>query len=455
MIRLRLHAILLAAALSGAVPVAAQTVVTPADRGALALTVYSGWAQVRDTRAVAAPAGAAVVWTGVPGSADPATILPVRNGRPLSAASQVFEAGEDGASILRRSVGREAVLVWPDGTRQSATVVSADGPVLRIGDRLLVGWDGPLEVPDAGGLLEPAIRWTFAEALAGPLTAHYLADGLSWSADYVAILGEDESSMWLSGGATVRNDTDVAFPGARLELVAGEIRRSGGGASPVYRGERVQAMDMAVESAAPESFSDWYLYPIAESVTLPARSVARAGLFPGATIPIEREYILRGQNWWFHGPYPQPSLLHARIRLRFENRGVAGSDAPLPAGTIHTYLGQGSDLRFAGSAPVPHTPDGEEVEIDVGSAFDLVAERTQTDYRRLDPRTHETAWRIELRNRGRRARTVLVVEDVPGDWTIVEESRPHERVDATTIRWRVDVPAGGEAVLTYRVRSAS
>ena len=48
---------------------------------------------------------------------------------------------------------------------------------------------------------------------------------------------------------------------------------------------------------------------------------------------------------------------------------------------------------------------------------------------------------------------MLVVEQMPGfEWTIVEESHPHERVDAQVVRWTLPVPAGGAATLTYRVR---
>ncbi|HET6363190.1 MAG TPA: DUF4139 domain-containing protein, partial [Gemmatimonadota bacterium] len=81
------------------------------------------------------------------------------------------------------------------------------------------------------------------------------------------------------------------------------------------------------------------------------------------------------------------------------------------------------------------------------------AERVQTDYRQLDPRTFESAWRIEIRNRGESDASVLVVEQMPGlEWTIVEESHPHEQVDVQTVRWTIQVPAEGAATLTYRVR---
>ncbi len=91
----------------------------------------------------------------------------------------------------------------------------------------------------------------------------------------------------------------------------------------------------------------------------------------------------------------------------------------------------------------------------IGAAFDLVAERTQTAFRRIDERTVETAWRLEVRNRGQEDRTVTVLEPLPGEWEILEESRPHERIDAHTVRWRLPVPARGSAALEWRVRSTS
>jgi hypothetical protein len=45
-----------------------------------------------------------------------------------------------------------------------------------------------------------------------------------------------------------------------------------------------------------------------------------------------------------------------------------------------------------------------------------------------------------------------VRETVPGDWTVLESSHPFEKRDVSTIQFDMDVPAGAEVVLTYRVR---
>ena len=45
-----------------------------------------------------------------------------------------------------------------------------------------------------------------------------------------------------------------------------------------------------------------------------------------------------------------------------------------------------------------------------------------------------------------------VVEPMGGEWTMVETSIPNRKTAAFESQWDVSVPAGGETVLTYRVR---
>jgi hypothetical protein len=47
---------------------------------------------------------------------------------------------------------------------------------------------------------------------------------------------------------------------------------------------------------------------------------------------------------------------------------------------------------------------------------------------------------------------VVVAGQMPQGWSLREESAPHAQDSANRISWRLAVPAGGETVLTYRVR---
>lgn len=432
----------------------AQTAVAPPSaRTELGLTVYDGFAVIRETRSLPGGPATSILWPSVPPSLDPGTVVLRADDRTLEIRRQLWEAPLSSSAALASAVGSAVTLLGEDGSRTEAVLESADGPTFKVGDRLLVGWPGAIELPappdaTAGG----ALRWELAEPAPSPLTAAYLADGLSWAADYTAVLGDD--AMTLDGFVTVQNGTGLAFPDVLLQLVAGEVRRAGGDGGPQPVMMRMAEM-AASDEVGQAALGDVHLYTVDRPVTLSAQGSTRISLFHAARVPMRREYVLSGQSWWYQSPAPDlPSTEHPQVRIRFENEGVAGEDQPLPAGALHTWReGESGRLQFSGGSFVPHTAAGEEIAVTLGAAFDLVAERVQTEYRQLDPRTFESAWRIEIRNRGRSEASVLVVEQMPGfEWTIVEESRVHERIDAQVVRWTVPVPAGGAATLTYRVR---
>lgn len=443
--------IMLPATLSG--PALGQSLVEPSDRSALELTVYRGFAQVRDTRDV--PAGE-VVWTGFPASIDPGTLILTRDGDPVPLEQVgIRSSALDPGSLYAARLGEPVVLVAEDGREIPASVVS-ETPVFRAGERLILDWPGHVELPAAAAAaVGRSIRWR-AAAGRGASTLHYLADGFAWSADYTAVLDE-AGPVSLSGTVTIDNGTDIAWPDARVQVVAGEVRRGGGPRPPMPRMAMAEARFEADEAAPErEALGDVHLYTLSQPVTIGARETVRTPLFAATAVDVEREYVLRGQRFWYQGEHPGlPPRESPEVWLHFRNDGLAGAGEPLPDGVLHVYRrDRRGTLQFAGDASVPDTPDGERIDVVTGRAFDLVAERVQVEFRRLDPRSHESAWRITIRNRSAEDREVQVYEPLPGDATIVEESRAHERIDADTVRWTVPVEAGGESVLTYRVRTA-
>ena len=108
--------------------------------------------------------------------------------------------------------------------------------------------------------------------------------------------------------------------------------------------------------------------------------------------------------------------------------------------------------QFVGEDRIDHTPKGEKVRLNVGSAFDVTAERKQTEYTRLGDRMFESAHEITLKNARAEPVTVTVSETLPGDWQMLQESAKHTKVTSSQAEWHVAVPAGGSAKLTYKVR---
>jgi hypothetical protein len=125
---------------------------------------------------------------------------------------------------------------------------------------------------------------------------------------------------------------------------------------------------------------------------------------------------------------------------------------PLPKGTVRVYKKDNAGAeQFAGEDSIDHTPKDERVKLFVGEAFDVVADRTQTQWRMLSPRESESSYKIAIRNRKDENVTVTVREPVGGDWKLLESSVEGKKLDAGTLEFSVPVPKGKEAVLTYRV----
>jgi len=182
---------------------------------------------------------------------------------------------------------------------------------------------------------------------------------------------------------------------------------------------------------------------------------------------VTQELVVPGVLPWrgyYGGTSPEPQRQPVQVWYTLKRaRGSAFGDRPLPAGTAQLYQADAQGrLQLVGEAAITHTPAGRDLRVQSGDAFDVTAERVQTEYRQeqLTPerrgapsRTRVTAsFRVTLTNAKTEPVSVDVREAHFGQWRIVESSVPAEKLSAQEYRFRVSVPAGREATLTYTVQ---
>ena len=127
--------------------------------------------------------------------------------------------------------------------------------------------------------------------------------------------------------------------------------------------------------------------------------------------------------------------------LHFDNRG-GDLGIALPAGTVRVYQRDRNDAaQLVGEDSIGHTASGETVQLRLGEAFDITADRTQTDFKVLGKRSSQSSYRIEIRNADLRPVTVAVREPLQGDWRIAAENLPHVKESSGSALWQVTVPA--------------
>lgn len=99
-------------------------------------------------------------------------------------------------------------------------------------------------------------------------------------------------------------------------------------------------------------------------------------------------------------------------------------------------------------------PDDDDAPLqDIQVAMPQVsAQRQRTDFTRVAAEVVESAYEVRVVNGGSETLAVALREVFASDWLVISESAPHVREAPNTIRWDLAAPAGGEAVLRYRVR---
>ncbi len=382
--------------------------------------------------------------------------------------------------ILARYVDQE---IGYEVMKDGVAVASLKGKVLSVneGQIVLQGADGGLrfiEAKDPGirlpslpkGLItRPTLVWKVESEAAGEhrVRTTYQTAGLTWRADYTVVLDGTDTKADVSAWMTLLNLSGAAYPNARLKLIAGDVQKvQRGGLAP-------PSASPAKEAGKPggfeeKTFFEYHLYSLPRRTDVLQNTTQQITLFPTASgVGVEKLLVYYGAPWAAgYGGSPRTDRdlrTQANTKLdvyvRFKNAKENRMGMPLPKGKVRVYKQDDADgtLEFVGEDLIDHTPKDETVLVKLGQAFDVVGNRTQTDFS-IDEsrRTMTDTYRITLRNHKDAPVKVLVKENLFRwtTWSIEASSDPFTKADARTIHFEVEVPGNGEKDVTYTVRYA-
>ena len=476
MLRTQLQAAVAAAlcAISSAHAALDERPSTLSDQQSVAVTIYNeNLALVKDTRRVRLDLGQnRLALREVSGRMRPETaqLRSLTNPGSFAVLEQNFDFDLlTPAKLLEKYVGRTVRIVRTHPTTgveslEPATVLAANsGVVLRIGDRVETGLPGRIVFDGVPPNLRdrPTLVTELASDRAGTQTVElsYLSGGLAWKADYVAELNAADSALDLNGWVTLTNTSGTAYPNARLQLVAGDVNRVrdemrlAAKASGMMRAEAPASRPMAQES-----LFEYHLYTLARPTTIADSQTKQVALLGAAGVPVTKDLVLQGSDYYYRSSIGGiGQKMKVGVFVQFENREASRLGLPMPKGVVRVYKKDSAgNAQFIGEDAIDHTPKNESVRLKLGEAFDVTADKKQTEFKRRDNHSpwsyvHESAYEVVLKSAKKEPVTVIVREPVPGDWTMLEQSHKHAKVAAGTAEWKISVPAEGNATLRYRV----
>lgn len=410
--------------LLAAMPALAQPVVNaPREVAQMKLTIgQSNGALVIERRNVMLNAGRQIVrFAGLPASLEVMgdSIQTRFNGpAPVAVLEQKFR--QEGASnkILALYEGKTVTLEKNDGKQTSGVLARvADGWMLQTADALILNPSGTFVLPKLldGPVLTPSLEWLVNAPVGGAFTveALYQIPTMSWGARYRATLikaaGGDRLAFqaWLD----VNNASDFDLREAEATFHQGSIQSDG----PDFPFPRPFNIDRK------ETRQFNYATTEVAAVTEIAADFSRAN------------YLAATQS------------LAPSLSARLKNDAASGLGVPLPTGKLTTWQ-QANDgtLRKIGEQVIDSLKAGDEISLALAEIKEISVTRSVVSTRKLNPRLTEHNLSFQIENRSKQPASILVRDSIPENSKITETTLEPEARSTKTVRFKVDVPAGGK-----------
>lgn len=314
--------------------------------------------------------------------------------------------------------------------------------------------------------------WTIAtEAdVSAKVEISYFTSGISWGAQYIGLLAGDESSMTLTGDVTVFNRSGEEYENAKVRLVVGsihlveKINELAGPEKTRYRKSAEEEMRRAESKAegkkdiVKEGLSEYYIYTIEGTETIPNGWQKRLQSFKQAGVPVNTVYT-----------YDVRKYGAAFVKLlTFKNSAEfkLGKE-PLPQGVVRLYRDMGSNaLGYVGEVATPYIAKNDEVKVNAGADAEVTLKLTRTAFekkdltftrwggrpeeQRLDGWTTVEEFKLEVKNFRSRAVKFEVNLVFSGDFDFASETAS-VKVDFQTQRFAGDLKANAPQTITFKL----
>ena len=441
-----------------------------------------GFGVIKDVREVRLDQGLnQLKFTDVAQFIDPTTVsfTDLTNPQGTKVMEQTFQFDlVSPEKLLDKYIDQPVTVVIPSGD----TTETINGALLSANqNRLVLNTDKGLRIVNGYGdsiklgelpqglLTRPTLIWKVQANQAGEhrIRTTYQTGGITWRSDYNLVLNQEDNQADLGAWVTLMNLSGAAYKNAKLKLIAGDVQRI----SP--RVERIEfarrgklAASMEDVGFKEKAFFEYHLYTLPRRTDILANTTQQITLFPTArNVNVEKVLVYYGLPQAAHWRYSSPqqnrnfgnqSNPKVDVYIQFKNEKSNKLGIPLPKGKVRVYKQDDADgtLEFIGEDLIDHTAKDEKILIKLGQAFDVVGERTQTDFRiDTNRKTMTESFKIEIRNHKEQDQKLIIKENLFrwSTWEITKASEEYEKIDARTIHFNVLVPANGKKTLTYSV----
>ena len=333
--------------------------------------------------------------------------------------------------------------------------------------------------------------WNINSGVSGkvPVEITYLTSGLTWRAFYMGTLTENEETMRLQGYVRVTNNSGEDYENAQTRLIVGKVHmldeiaelarrqypygRPGEGRVQNWEGaveedkkvmkdelenlrSRLDAFDAKQKEIVKEGLSEYFLYTIEGTETIPNGWSKRLLSFDVDKVPVVNLYKYEEERYGTN--------VIRFLSFKNDTEHKLG-DTPIPGGLLKVYRSTGSQghLSYTGQSSFKYIPVNEEVELNLGPAANIVVESKVMDFKtdnyRFGSDGDIIGWdeirtfEIEVRNTRDIPVTIEIKRNFPTNFWQLMTDNDYEKVDTDTIKFTLEMRPGTKQTLSYTLRT--
>jgi len=317
------------------------------------------------------------------------------------------------------------------------------------------------------------------------LEVSYFTSGLTWNANYIALMDESEKTMSLRASVTITNNSGDDYENAQTRLVVGDVKlveevRELAAALGIEEDRALKAVEQrrvvakraraaqagvevqeAAFLAAPavpfgetQAISEYYMYVLEGRDTIKHEWRKRKLSFVTDDIPIKTVH-----RFGEHG-----DIVARFYQFKNDEEHNLGEE-PLPRGNIKALRVKdesGAVSSYIGEADMDFAPVGKEVKLSMGPDPEVKVKKRQMNIRRVNLQFDkdkrlvrfdtEREYTFEIENYKTEDVNLEIKENLDRDWEILSSSDEYEQKDAHSIEFKLKLPAGGKYMIRYEVR---
>lgn len=296
---------------------------------------------------------------------------------------------------------------------------------------------------------KPTLEWKILSEKKSEenLNLTYKTNGLTWEAKYIAVLNQDETSLNLNSWVNVTNSSGASFTNSNLKLVAGDVNTLN---TPTYLLRKNYMMGAQATMAESDNnfeergLMDFHVYELDRTVDLLNNEQKQISLFNSDNIKIDKKY-----NYNVSGNNQKGK---ANIIIEFVNNKENGLGIPLPKGTFSIYKEDKNSNELVGEDRIDHTTKDEKVKLNIGQSFDIVIDDVLISEKRISDKVYESEYKITVKNQKSNKINININQLWNTNWELISSNFKSNQDKASEIFFPLEVKAGENITLNYKIR---